>query len=172
MFLGGKGLRYLLLLLVALGMAGCSSTPDPEVASKLEVSMVEPVVEPESSAPSVEDIISVYKQWKGVPYRMGGTSQRGVDCSAFAREVFRDALGIELPRSTRSQVQEGTRVAKNDLVEGDLVFFRINRRLNHVGIYIGNGEFIHASTTKGVTRSRLDDSYWRGKFWQARRVNI
>lgn len=161
-----------MLLLVALGMAGCSSAPDPELASKIEVSMVEPVVEPESAAPSVEEIMTVYKAWRGVPYRMGGTTQRGVDCSAFAREVFRDALGIELPRSTHSQVHKGTRVAKNELTEGDLVFFRINARLNHVGIYVGNGEFIHASSRKGVTRSRLDDRYWRAKFWQARRIGI
>ncbi|QCG48766.1 NlpC/P60 family protein [Aeromonas schubertii] len=165
-------MRYLMLLLVALGMAGCSSTPDPELASKIEVSMVEPVVEPETSAPSIEEIMMVYKEWRGVPYRMGGTTQRGVDCSAFAREVFRDALGVELPRSTRSQVHEGTRVARNELVEGDLVFFKINSRLNHVGIYVGNGEFIHASTRKGVTRSKLDDRYWRSKFWQARRIEI
>ncbi|MDO2947417.1 C40 family peptidase [Aeromonas simiae] len=161
-----------MLLLVALGMVGCASAPDPDLASKIEVSMVEPVVEPESSAPSVEEILTVYKEWRGVPYRMGGTTQRGVDCSAFAREVFRDALGIELPRSTRSQVHEGVRVAKNELVEGDLVFFRINPRLNHVGIYVGNGEFIHASARKGVTRSKLDNQYWRTKFWQARRISI
>ena len=82
------------------------------------------------------------------------------------------AVGIELPRDTRSQVHEGTRVSKQDLVEGDLVFFKINRRLNHVGIYVGNGEFIHASTRAGVTRSKLDNSYWRSKFWQARRIEI
>ena len=165
--------RVLLLLLVALGMVGCASAPQPEVASKIEVSMVEPVIEPEASqTPDVNEILTVYKEWRGVPYRMGGSSQRGIDCSAFAREVFRNAVGIELPRDTRSQVHEGTRVSKQDLVEGDLVFFKINRRLNHVGIYVGNGEFIHASTRAGVTRSKLDSQYWRNKFWQARRIDI
>ena len=67
---------------------------------------------------------------------------------------------------------EGTRVSKQELVEGDLVFFKISSRLNHVGIYVGNGEFIHASTRAGVTRSRLDNQYWRNKFWQARRIEI
>ncbi|MBL0564800.1 C40 family peptidase [Aeromonas veronii] len=162
-----------MLLLVALGMVGCASAPQPEVASKIEVSMVEPVIEPEASqTPDVNEILTVYKEWRGVPYRMGGSSQRGIDCSAFAREVFRNAVGIELPRDTRSQVHEGTRVSKQDLVEGDLVFFKINRRLNHVGIYVGNGEFIHASTRVGVTRSKLDSQYWRNKFWQARRIDI
>lgn len=102
-----------MLLLVALGMVGCASAPQPEVASKIEVSMVEPVIEPEASqTPDVNEILTVYKEWRGVPYRMGGSSQRGIDCSAFAREVFRNAVGIELPRDTRSQVHEGTRVSK------------------------------------------------------------
>ena len=76
------------------------------------------------------------------------------------------------PQMPECQVHEGTRVSKQDLVEGDLVFFKINRRLNHVGIYVGNGEFIHASTRAGVTRSKLDSQYWRNKFWQARRIDI
>lgn len=104
-----------MLLLVALGMVGCASAPQPEVASKIEVSMVEPVIEPEASqTPDVNEILTVYKEWRGVPYRMGGSSQRGIDCSAFAREVFRNAVGVELPRDTRSQVHEGTRVSKQD----------------------------------------------------------
>ena len=93
-----------MLLLVALGMVGCASAPQPEVASKFEVSMVEPVIEPEASqTPDVNEILTVYKEWRGVPYRMGGSSQRGIDCSAFAREVFRNAVGVELPRDTRSK---------------------------------------------------------------------
>ena len=84
-----------MLLLVALGMVGCASAPQTEVASKIEVSMMEPVIEPEvSPTPDVNEILTVYKEWRGVPYRMGGSSQRGIDCSAFAREVFRNAVGI------------------------------------------------------------------------------
>lgn len=162
-----------MLLLVSLGMVGCASAPQPDVASKIEVSMVEPVVEPEvNPTPDVNEILTVFKEWRGTPYRFGGTSERGIDCSAFAREVYRNAVGIELPRDTSSQVHEGTRVSRQELVEGDLVFFKINPRLNHVGIYVGNGEFIHASTRAGVTRSRLDNQYWRNKFWQARRIEI
>lgn len=162
-----------MLLLVALGMGGCASAPQPEVASKIEVSMMEPVVEPEASqTPDVNEILTVYKEWRGTPYRYGGTTERGIDCSAFTREVFRNAVGIELPRDTRSQVHEGMRVSKRDLVEGDLVFFKINRHLNHVGVYVGNGEFIHASARVGVTRSKLNNQYWRNKFWQARRIEI
>ncbi|EOD55811.1 C40 family peptidase [Aeromonas rivuli] len=162
-----------MLLLVSLGMVGCASAPQPDVASKIEVSMMEPVVEPEvNQTPDVNEILTVFKEWRGTPYRFGGTSERGIDCSAFAREVYRNAVGIELPRDTRSQVHEGTRVSKQELVEGDLVFFKISSRLNHVGIYVGNGEFIHASTRAGVTRSRLDNQYWRNKFWQARRIEI
>src|SRR5690606_3101206 len=140
---------------------------------KIEVSMMEPVIEPEASqTPDVNEILTVFQEWRGTPYRFGGTSERGIDCSAFAREVFRNAVGIELPRDTRSQVHDGTRVSKQDLVEGDMVCFKMNRRLNHVGIYVGNGEFIHASTRGGVTRSKLDNPSWRRRFWQARRIDI
>ncbi|MGL5288693.1 MAG: C40 family peptidase [Aeromonas sp.] len=162
-------------------MVGCASAPEPEFASNIEVSMVEPVIEPtsdarfDSDAPQIsddelKDILTVYQQWYGVPYKFGGVSRRGIDCSAFTREVFRNAIGIELPRDTRSQVREGTRVAKQNLEEGDLVFFKTGRNANHVGVYIGNGEFIHASTSAGVTRTKLNNAYWRSKFWQARRI--
>ena len=110
-----------MLLLVSLGMVGCASAPQPDVASKIEVSMMEPVVEPEvNQTPDVNEILTVFKEWRGTPYRFGGTSERGIDCSAFAREVYRNAVGIELPRDTRSQVHEGTRVSKQELVEGEI----------------------------------------------------
>ena len=90
------------------------------------------------------------------PYRYGGTTERGIDCSAFTREVFRNAIGIELPaipapRSTKA------RVSKQDLVEGTWSSSRSTRVWNHVGIYVGNGEFIHVSFRAGVTRSKLDN---------------
>ncbi|MGL5947902.1 MAG: C40 family peptidase [Aeromonas sp.] len=126
---------------------------------------------PPSRGLSRADILTVFARWRHTPYRLGGASRRGIDCSAFIRAVFREASDIELARDTRSQVKQGVKISKRALNFGDLVFFKVNRRLNHVGIYVGAGEFIHASAKKGVTRSKLNSGYWRQKFWQARRVS-
>ena len=88
--------------------------------------------------------------------------------------MFRTALGIELPRVSREMVQSGQNVDRGSLNAGDLVFFsRSGKRVDHVGIYVGDGQFVHAPRTgKDVMVSRLDAGYWSGKFMQARRVDI
>jgi cell wall-associated NlpC family hydrolase len=108
-------------------------------------------------------------EWIGTPYRYGGQSRAGMDCSGFARTLMREALGVELTRMTSSQVQEGVAVEKEDLLPGDLVFFR-RRGTRHVGVYLGEGEFIHASSSNGVIVSRLDEGYYERHYWTARRV--
>lgn len=115
-------------------------------------------------------IRSVVEAWKGVPYRMGGTDRSGIDCSAFVRGMYRDVFGCAIPRTSREQVTMGREVARRDLCPGDLVFFRISDHTRHVGAYLGEGEFGHASTSKGPVVSRLASSYWDQRFWTARRV--
>jgi cell wall-associated NlpC family hydrolase len=107
----------------------------------------------------------------GTPYRSGGCDPNtGFDCSGFTTWVF-NKYGIHLPRSSREQFQTGTTVAKNNLRKGDLVFFRSKRGINHVGIYLENGKFIHsASHGKTVTISHLDEDYWRTHYAGGRRV--
>lgn len=109
----------------------------------------------------------IYRQWAGTRYRLGGTDRRGIDCSAFMQEIFNQAYGISLPRSTSEQKEIGRKINKNDLKQGDLVFFRKN---NHVGIYLGNGKFMHASSSQGVTISSMDEQYWARTYTQSRRV--
>jgi len=79
-------------------------------------------------------------------------------------------FGLYLPRSTAEQARFGRRIERDELLPGDLVFFRIGRRTRHVGIYLGQGEFAHASQSQGVVVSRLDDPYWARRYWMARRV--
>ena len=108
--------------------------------------------------------------WTDTPHKMGGTSSSGTDCSGFVMIVYDKLFGISLPRDTENQVALGFYVDKNELKPGDLVFFRPLKIRRHVGIYLGNGEFAHTSSRKGVTISSIDDPYWNKSYWISRRI--
>ncbi len=113
-----------------------------------------------------------YKNWQGVRYKLGGLSKNGIDCSGFVHVVYKSGLGINLPRTTNLQLKSGKKINKNELKAGDLVFFKIKNSLssNHVGIYLEDKKFIHVSSIKGVTISRLDNTYWISRYWQSIRI--
>ncbi|MBU0681094.1 MAG: C40 family peptidase [Proteobacteria bacterium] len=117
----------------------------------------------------VASLLAGYSEWQGVPHRDGGLSKKGVDCSGFTYLTFRDLFGVQLPRTTSQLAQTGSPIPKGQLQPGDLVFFKVEKG-RHVGIYVENQKFIHASKSKGVMMSRLDNPYWQGHYWQARRV--
>jgi len=112
----------------------------------------------------------------GTPYRYGGSSIRtGFDCSGFVGYLFSKEAGIELPRSTREMISlDAPKIKRSELEPGDLVFFnnRGRGRVSHAGIYIGDDQFIHSSSSRsgGVRVDSLDDAYWRASFMQAKRV--
>ena len=108
--------------------------------------------------------------WLNTPYQYGGTLKSGIDCSAYVQLMMEKAFQVSLPRTTREQLGAGTKVSKNKLQPGDLVFFKTGPNQYHVGIYLADGEFTHASTSSGVTVSHLGDYYWRDKYLESRRV--
>ena len=115
-------------------------------------------------------ILDQYHHWKGTRHRLGGTGRGGIDCSGFVRAVYQDAFNISLPRTTITQVHQGKTVSRGELQPGDLVFFKPPDYPRHVGIYLNESKFVHASKSKGVIISRIDKYYWGKYFWTARRI--
>ena len=106
------------------------------------------------------------QNWIGVPYKYGGMSKRGIDCSGFTFTVFNEVYDYNLPRTALDQYKSGRKVRTAQLTEGDLVFFRGVRGagIDHVGVYLEDGKFVHASTSIGVTISDLSEDYYKTRF--------
>ena len=114
------------------------------------------------AAPS-EALLSEARSWLGVPYKYGGNDRGGVDCSGFVLHVYMNALDIPLPRTSREQHKYCKSTAKSSLIPGDLIFFATDKdkeRISHVGIFVGDNQMIHASTSKGVIISDITSSYY------------
>lgn len=127
------------------------------------------------AAPPPEDIPLYAVSLVGSPYRLGGNSpETGLDCSGFVGHVFRQIAGVNLPRDSRAISEAAQPLAQEELEPGDLVFFNtLNRAFSHVGIYLGDSRFVHAtsSRTGTVMVSSLNERYWRDRFDGARRVS-
>lgn len=120
---------------------------------------------------SVKDKLMLhYNEWNGVPYRYGGSNKTGIDCSGFVQLTYKKIFFKNIPRTTLSQSSIGQQISRQELTQGDLVFFKRSRSFRHVGIYLENGYFMHASTSRGVTISKLDSEYWEKLFWKAKRI--
>lgn len=135
-------------------------------------------VEPPVSLPSLglsqsevkTRLLSQYVTWQGVPYRNGGRSRRGIDCSAFVQLTYQQKFGVKLPRTTREQATQGGLITNSGLRPGDLILFKTGWNDRHIGIYLEKYKFMHVSTSIGVTISTITDPYWYERYWQARRV--
>lgn len=145
----------LLTVTLAVTLVGCS---------------VQPRLEGRAWSGDSDAINAYYQRWQGTPYRLGGTDERGLDCSAFVQNLYGEVFSQPLARTTLAQSEQGYRVLPAELEPGDLIFFKTGWKARHVGVYLGSNQFVHASTSVGVTRSSLSNDYWRDAVWQARRV--
>ncbi len=156
--------RVLLVAALAFGPAGAFADMEP-MAAEIAVD--------DGYAARAQELINQGMGYLGIRYRLGGTSpETGLDCSGLVQNVFRNALGLDLPRTAREMASLGDKVGLNDLKPGDLVFFNTMRRaFSHVGIYLGDGRFLHAPASGGKVRiEEMDKAYWTQRFNGARRL--
>ncbi|MGR8935667.1 MAG: NlpC/P60 family protein [Gammaproteobacteria bacterium] len=157
-----KSLPQLVLILL---LAGCAASR-PDIDNAHSVSRVRL----ENQQWLKQALFTQFKEWRSVPHRTGGLSKSGIDCSGFVYLTFLSKFGIKLPRSSAEQMRIGQAISSENLITGDLVFFKIDGDTRHVGIYLDHNQFMHVSSSKGVTISNLNAPYWSGKYWLATRV--
>ena len=162
---------FRLIALTALCLiVGCAAAPKPAGTPNSEATPLQTSKDQAVDSEIENRLRQEYRRWQGIRHRLGGNGRQGIDCSGFVKAVYRDVFNIELPRSTRLQVKTGQVVSYKNLRAGDLVFFRPPSYPRHVGIYLGDSEFVHASKNKGVTVSKIDQFYWGKYYWTARRI--
>lgn len=116
------------------------------------------------------ELLEHIDEWYGTRYRMGGTSKTGIDCSAFTQAIYLSAFAVSLPRTAREQYRASRIISATELKEGDLVFFNTTGGVSHVGIYLQNNKFVHASSKLGVTISDMFDPYYLKHYIGAGRI--
>jgi cell wall-associated NlpC family hydrolase len=164
------GLAVVALALVGSGCAGSGSARSSAPGDRSSGTTAATDHRSLSADEAASRLLAALDSWRGTPHRLGGTTRRGVDCSALTSALYRDAFDLALPRSTRDQVRTGRRVPRSGLQVGDLVFFRPEGKDRHVGVYLGDARFAHASSSQGVHVSSLDRDYWQRWYWTARRL--
>lgn len=151
-------------------LAGCGVTPDPEIGAVPRDSHPE-LQANASGEPSGHPVVAVARSMIGAPYRYGGMTPQGFDCSGLVYYAYRE-VGIAVPRTTRGQLRSSHPVRLSEVRPGDLLFFRLSgRKVSHVGIYAGDGRFIHApSKGKRVSYAEAESPYWRSRLIRAGRL--
>lgn len=168
-----RGLTLVFTLGLATVLAGCGGRREAVRPSAAAPAYREwPVVAPADPA-AANAVLMRAISLVGTPYRWGGnTPDTGFDCSGLVNYVYRDVLALSLPRTSRALAEfQGDRIKPERLAPGDLVFFGNGEGVNHVGIYVGEGRFVHAPTSGGTVRlDHLDGHYWRDHYTGAKRV--
>ena len=144
------------------------STEDPDNLAKDYFSQIMGVA---VSATSNVKLYQFVYDWLGTPYRLGGTSDRGIDCSGFAYQLYDKVFNTVIGNNSRNIFSSVDPINKEELQEGDLVFFKINSRaISHIGVYLGNNKFAHASSSRGVMISNLNEPYWKRYYYKGGRL--
>lgn len=162
-----SGIVAAVALMVALG--GCGWMPWHDNEAPIHAAVPGYVALANAAAVRAA-LLEQHRQWRGVPYRVGGTDRKGLDCSGFTQITFRQRFGVALPRDTSAQRAAGSEIEERRIVPGDLLFFDTGIFDRHVGIYMGERQFLHVSTRAGVMISSLGDKYWSRRFSHAVRV--
>lgn len=182
---------YLKMTLVTVGvvygfqLAGCAVSPnDPrspyytsvtDHKSSLEGVATNYVVQRSSPISGLQGSLESklwqhFERWRGTPYAYGGNGKNGIDCSAFVKVTLKDVANLAIPRTTRTQIRVGKPVSRQQLRPGDVVFFQTGPNQMHNGVYLGQGKFMHASKSVGVTVSKLSNTYWNPRYIKSIRV--
>ena len=162
-----------IVIICALGiitfLSSCSSSKSIKRDDGYKISQIESAAKTNNE----KELIKEAKKWLGTRYKYGGHSKSGTDCSGFVMEIYKSVYDIKMPRSSREQQEFCIRIKKSQLKIGDLVFFSTGKsknRVSHVGIFIGKGKFIHASSSKGVVISDLEQNYYIRTYHSSGRV--
>ncbi len=162
-----RSISFMILVLCLSASTGCSSG---YAGSSSAPSPAKSIVRLDHADQTRQALMNQYKKWANTPYRSGGMSRKGVDCSGLVHMIFLQNFGIELPRTVAHQARVGKKINKKKLQPGNLVFFKTGTRSRHVGIYVGNQKFLHASAKKGVIISTLKNPYWAPRIWKVVKV--
>jgi cell wall-associated NlpC family hydrolase len=160
----GHVLKAVVAMLVTL--VSCAGSHTPTDFSSLSNAAKQPVTSVQKG------VIRTALSLKGTPYRFGGMTPEGFDCTGFVNYVYRNSAGIVLPRESHDLVRAGKHVPAADLLPADIVYFKIeHQKPLHIGIYLGDGKFIHAPSTRGkVNIQSLSLNYWKSRYLGARRI--
>ena len=174
-----KKYQTLFLLIIIIVYSGCAPRyierrPSPRSQKRIVQKSLDIIkkVERENRDFRLSKIFYPMKTYLGTPYKFGGDTRRGMDCSGFTCSVFQESFKIKLPHNASQQYRNSKHISRSELKLGDLVFFSMNQsgNIGHVGIYIGNNYFAHASTSYGVVVSGLKEKYYRSRYVGAGRV--
>jgi lipoprotein Spr len=175
--MGKKIIVAMLLMISFVSVRAQTNNKDPKPAAKIEdpdnlaTEYFSQIMGVALSATSNLKLYQFVYDWIGTPYRLGGVSKKGIDCSGFAFELYNKVFSTLIGNNSRNIFSMVNPINKDQLKEGDLVFFKIgSRSITHVGVYMGNNKFAHASSSKGVMISDLDESYWRRYYYKGGRL--
>lgn len=156
---------HILFLLFTLCIFISACKPSARFRSD-NVSATEARSESNESTSKSYELEKYVREWLNTPYNYGGTTKKGVDCSGFSSQVMLNVYKIEIPRTAEDQFNQGKKIRDGWLSPGDLVFFKNvrGRGIDHVGVFLGDGRFIHASNSAGVIVSDLEEDYYRKRY--------